>query len=287
MASSKAVPPALNPQNDHCEIIRLAIEDGLVWDMVRALEIALFRTFAAPSISKLLDRTGEFEKNGQKRYDDTALLLLNILRHGYDSDEGQRAIARMNGTHAHYRISNDDFLFTLSTFVIDPIRWTEQFGWRRFTEDEKESLFLTMIAVGQRMKIQALPNSRAAMTAWSDQYVAQQFQHSDANQRVADATIRIVEHWLPRIFRPLVRPVTAGLLDSATREAVGLQLPSPWLNAVIRFLLRSRAVLKRLGPLTLPPQWPTGQRSYPKGYEIEQLAPEKLLRMEQQASRQK
>lgn len=59
----------LDPQVDHCRIVHLTICDGFLWDVTRSLELALFRTFAAPSIGGLLHRTGEFEKNGQKRYD--------------------------------------------------------------------------------------------------------------------------------------------------------------------------------------------------------------------------
>ncbi len=45
------------------------------WDLNRALELALLKTFCVPSISGLLARTGEFEQRPRKRYDDTGLML--------------------------------------------------------------------------------------------------------------------------------------------------------------------------------------------------------------------
>jgi hypothetical protein len=66
----------LDPDLDRIEIVRRMVRFEFPWDMMRSLELALFRTFAVPSIGTLLDRTGEFGKHTQKRYDDT--LLRNI-----------------------------------------------------------------------------------------------------------------------------------------------------------------------------------------------------------------
>lgn len=46
-----------------------------------ALEFALLRTYGIPSISRLLQKTGEFERDAGKRYDDTDLLLVEIVSH--------------------------------------------------------------------------------------------------------------------------------------------------------------------------------------------------------------
>ena len=41
------------------------------WDYVQGTGIAFMRDYGVPSISRLLDRTREFEDHGVKRYDDT------------------------------------------------------------------------------------------------------------------------------------------------------------------------------------------------------------------------
>src|SRR6185295_7242967 len=57
---------SLDPVKDHCRIVHLLTGYEFPWDVVRALEVALMRTFCSPSISHLLHRTGEFRKHGQK-----------------------------------------------------------------------------------------------------------------------------------------------------------------------------------------------------------------------------
>jgi hypothetical protein len=99
------------------------------WDINKALEFALLQTFAVPSISGLLDRTGEFSNRTLKRYDDTAILIREVLSNGLDSDRAQRAFRRINDMHGRFRIANDDFLYVLSTFVFPLLTgWTGSAG---------------------------------------------------------------------------------------------------------------------------------------------------------------
>jgi hypothetical protein len=53
-------------------------------------ELALYRTYCVPSITALLDKTGEFYKRTQKRYDDTALIVAEIAKWGYESERGRQ-----------------------------------------------------------------------------------------------------------------------------------------------------------------------------------------------------
>ena len=78
----------------------------------------------------MLDRTGEFAQRSQKRYDDTDIIVSELLEWGYDSERGKRALRRLNQLHGRFTIANEDFLYVLSTFIFEPIRWNEQFGWR-------------------------------------------------------------------------------------------------------------------------------------------------------------
>ncbi len=107
--------------------------------MTRALELALFRTFAVPSIARLLDQTRQFTDDTQRRYDDTAIIINEILLNGYDSGRGRDFIKRMNRIHGQYQISNEDFLYTLSTFIFEPVRWIDRFGWRQTYPNEREA----------------------------------------------------------------------------------------------------------------------------------------------------
>lgn len=68
----------LDPERDHQRIVHLSSGFKFPWDSIRALEIALYRTYCVPSISALLDRTGEFHKNAQRRDDDTSILVAEM-----------------------------------------------------------------------------------------------------------------------------------------------------------------------------------------------------------------
>ena len=50
---------SLDPAKDHCRIVYLTTGYEFPWDMVRALEVALMKTFCSPRISELLHRTGK------------------------------------------------------------------------------------------------------------------------------------------------------------------------------------------------------------------------------------
>ena len=117
---------------------------SIFMDINKALEFALLQTFAVPSISGLLDRTGEFSNRTLKRYDDTAILIREVLSNGLDSDRARRAFRQMIDMHGRFRIANDDFLYVLSTFVSAPlIGWTGLAG--ASTDEEREAWFLYSI----------------------------------------------------------------------------------------------------------------------------------------------
>ena len=95
----------LDPVKDHQRIVFLSSCYDFPFDTTRALEFALFRTFCVPSISGLLDRTGEFGNRAQKRYDDTDIIISELLEWGYESDRGRRAIQRLNELHGRFSIA--------------------------------------------------------------------------------------------------------------------------------------------------------------------------------------
>jgi len=119
------------PRSRKQRIVFLSTRCDFPFDTTRALELALFRTYGVPSISGLLDRTGEFQHRPDKRYDDTDIVVSELMEWGYESERGKRALRRMNQLHGRFQIANDDFLYVLSTFIFEPIRWNRKFGWRQ------------------------------------------------------------------------------------------------------------------------------------------------------------
>jgi hypothetical protein len=243
------------------------------WDTTRALELALFRTFASPRIGGLLFTTGEFMQRAQKRYDDTDLIVSEILEHGFDSERGGRAIARMNALHARFKIRNEDFLYVLSTFVVEPIRWNARFGWRRMTAAEQQAWFSFWRAVGARMAIHDLPDDLASFARFSEDYETAEFRHTPANAAVGGATRALFMGWFPRPLRPLVRRAIHAMLDDRLRAAFGWPAPPAWLCRAVAAALRLRAVCVRLLPARPRYRTRIARADYPHGYRIEALGP--------------
>ncbi len=268
---------ALDARRDCQRIVHLLASCEFPFDLLRATELALFHTYGSRSVSRLLDRTGEFARRGQKRYDDTRLLIAQFMEDGWDTDAGRRSIAQMNHIHSHFSIPNEDYLFVLWTFIDFPIRWVDDFGWRPFTPHEREAWFAFWLGIGQHMGLDGLPATREDFDAFVQAYEAREFVHEPANQRVADATIAIMAAWLPRPLRFAVRPVVAALVPERLLPAIGLAPAPAWLAAAVRATLRLRARGKRFVSLERHPTLLAGSRnrSYPGNrYRIEALGPE-------------
>jgi uncharacterized protein (DUF2236 family) len=265
----------LDPVRDHQRIFFLTTRYDFPFDTTRALELALFRTFAVGSIGALLHRTGEFERRAQKRYDDTDLLLSEIMEWGYDGDRGRAALERINAIHGRFRIANEDFIYVLSTFVFEPIRFNERFGWRRLTEAERLAMFYFWREVGRRMGIRDIPASVEALQAYSEAYEREFFRPAAAGRHVGLATRELFAGWFPRPLRPLIRQAIYALLDDRTREAFGFPRPHPLVRRLVLSALGGRAAVLRWMPRRRRPLLRTARRppTYPAGYRIEQLGP--------------
>lgn len=275
----------LDSRQDCQRIAHLLAGYEFPWDYQRALELALFYTYGSASVSKLLDGTGEFRKNGQKRYDDTRLLMTHLIDSGWDGEFGRRALARINQSHGHYRIPNDDFLFVLWTFIDFPVRWTGQYAHRAMTGHEQQAWFHFWEGVGERMGITGIPETKAVFDRWIEAYKAQAFVPDAASARVAAATVGILEGWLPPRLRRPVAPLVYSFFDDDPQflAAIGVRKPPffvrPLLETALRALGRTRRVLA-------PGDYPTRpdssvNRSYgEEGYRIEDLRPHKLKERE-------
>ena len=266
---------APDPQRACQEVARHLATVAFPWDTTRALELALFRAFASARIGGLLHGTGEFEARTRKRYDDTDLIISEIIEHGVDSPRGSRAIARMNALHARFRIANEDFLYVLSTFVFEPIRWNARFGWRRMTDTEKLAWFCFWRLVGDRMRISKTPDSLAQFECFSRAYEAANFRCTEANRRVALATRELFASWFPALLRPLVRGSIHALLDPPLLAAFALRPVPFWLVWAAERALRLRAWTLRWLPKRRRPKRRTQipRADYPQGYRIESLGP--------------
>jgi hypothetical protein len=265
---------ALDPERDFVQIARLLGFYEFPWDTEQALSLALFRTYAVPSIGGLLDRTGEFTRATQKRYDDTALLLDAMLRDGMEDGEGREALRRMNRMHGAYPISNDDFRYVLATFVVSPVRWNARYGWRRLTPAEVRAGVAYYRRLGALMGIRDLPQSYPEFERLHDDYERDHFGFDPGGRRVADATLDLMASWYPRPLRPLLRRASIALLEDHLVAAFGFPPVRRWERALVTGAVRLRGRLVRMLPPRERPRHATDSpniRSYPRGFDVRTL----------------
>ena len=264
----------LDPATDYEEIYRISTTLEFPWDMEQALSFALFRTFAVPSIGRLLDATGEFCTRTQKRYDDTALLLDEVSRHGLHEPGGRRAIRRINQMHGAYDIPPGDMRYVLSTFVVVPRRWVDDYGWRALSDVEVEASVRYYRELGRLMSIRDVPTTYAGFAELMDSYEAEHFAHHPGSRRVADATMSLLVGFYPRPLARATETFSRALMDRPLLDAFDYREPSRPVVLASRAALRLRARVESRLPARRTPLHVRDMpriRSYPGGYETEQL----------------
>lgn len=276
---------ALDPARDYARMLRIMARHEFPLDLLLAGELAQLKTFAIPRISALLARTGQYQRQSVKRLDDTRAILTEIMEDGVEGPHGSQMVEHLNRIHGHYRIDNEDYLYTLSLFIFEPLRWLERHGWRQPTEAEREGLYQSFAALGRGMRITDIPPTRAAFAAWRDDYRLRMEAFAPSNMAVTEGAISGLRQLLPWPLRPLTRPLVKVLLDDpALLAALGLGRPSRLLGALVRLLLKGRALwLRRFNrweydsfqDSALARHYP----SYPQGYQPFRLGPEKLIRL--------
>ncbi|MEU7177366.1 oxygenase MpaB family protein [Streptomyces celluloflavus] len=263
----------LDPERDFLRIYRITATHEFPWDMTRALELALYRTYAVPSIGRLLAETAELTDRTQKRYDDTALLLDAVVEHGFDGTDGRTAIRRINQMHRSYDISNDDMRYVLCTFVVVPKRWIDNYGWRQLTEHELRAIAAYYHTLGRHMGITGLPETYQDFERHLDDYERAHFGWDEGARRVSDATLDLMAGWYGPLA-PVVRGASMALLDDALLDAFRYERPGPAVRAAVHTALKLRAKAVRLLPPRRSPHYARQNpeiKGYPNGFRVADL----------------
>ncbi len=265
----------MDPVRDHQRIGRLSASVDFPWDTQRAYELALLKTFAVPSSSHLLAATGEFLERTAKRHDDTVAVIATLGLEGYDSPQGREALRAMNRAHRGHAIPADEYRYTLSLFVLEPLRWNERFGWRPLSEVERQAGFHFWREVGRRMGIPDLPPSLTAMEAQSRSFEERKVRFDPVNRKLLDVTIdRVLARSLPGPLRRLGAGAVHVLFDDATRAAFGVRPPPAALRWAVLGGLRARAAALRRLPARREPVGLPWLPSHPNGIDWDRVGPD-------------
>ncbi|WP_433698326.1 oxygenase MpaB family protein [Nocardiopsis sp. CA-288880] len=266
----------LDAEADCVRIMQILNSHEFPWDMGRALGIALYRTYAVPSIGGLLGRTNEFTGSTQKRYDDTALILGNMMRHGFGPGKGRDSLRRMNQMHRSYDIGNDDYRYVLSTFVVMPVRWLNDhgYGWRRLSGHEIAAITHYYRRLGKYMGIKDIPGTYEEFRDLLDSYEREHFAYTEGGRAVSDSTLDLMVTFYPPRVAGLARRFSMAILDDALIETFRYEPPSRAWRRSADLALKLRAkVVRRMRPRE-EPLWADMNpniRSYPEGYDVDRI----------------
>lgn len=212
----------------------------------KSLQFALFRTYGIPSISRLLVQTGLLSsaKTSSKRYTDTVVLIADFMSYPPGSPRAAEAIARMNFLHSAYiktgQISNDDMLYTLSLFALEPIRWIDRWEWRRLEMIERCAAATFWKEVGDAMSIDysALKNGRKVsdgentgtwtdglhwledVEEWAEAYQKKCMVPHIDNHKTAEETTALLLWHVPKWAKVAGQKIVCVLMDDRLRIAM-------------------------------------------------------------------
>lgn len=264
----------LDPDIEYEEMSRIVAQHEFPWDLQQALSFALFRTYAVPSIGRLLFETNEFTKNVQRRHDDTVLILDAIATDGMASQDGRTAIRRMNKMHGSYEISNDEMRYVLSTFVVTPSRWIGLYGWRKGLPAEQLAAVRYYQRLGRLMGIKDIPANFEEFSDLMDAYEAAHFAYDEGARAVADSTLSLLASFYPVFPASIARAFSLSLMEPHLLEAFGYKRPAAPVVFLSRGALKLRARIVHFLPPRREPKRARDIRevkSYPDGYRVDDL----------------
>lgn len=176
--------------------------------------------------------------------------------------------------HGRFPIANRDFIYVLTTFVFEPIRWIERFGWRALTENEKRAIFNYYRELGRRMNIADIPEDFAALDRYNREFERNRFRFAETNGHIGGITRDLLlSFYVPWFLIPITRPFAHALMDEPLLKAMGFAEPPALVRQMMTGALKLRGRLIRWLPERRQPRLLTKVRrpTYPEGYEIEEL----------------
>ena len=175
-------------------------------------------------------------KNAGKRYADTTVLIADIFGHEPSSEHAIASFGRLNYLHGVYResgqILDDDMLYTLALFAIEPIKWIERYDWRKLSDLEKCAMGTFIKSMGDAMLIDYgnLPSGKQGFQdgiqwleeiwQWSEEYEIKQMVPHEDNHQTANETTAILIFTVPNFLKGVGKQAVSAVMDDRLRRAM-------------------------------------------------------------------
>ncbi|KAJ7262727.1 hypothetical protein B0H12DRAFT_1104192 [Mycena haematopus] len=234
--SAKFRARTLTPEESQ-DVIQLAYMYDMPSLSEYSLAFALFKTYGIPTISQLLLHTKQLASQAlvARRYADTEILIGTWLacplagrslsadpEAPADDPRASIALARVNWLHSKYKISNEDYLYTLGLFTFEPEAWAARYGWRPLSPLERYATFVYWTEIGRKMNIKNIPSTAEEFQAWLQSYEEEHMIPAQSNRDVAKHTMDELLFMAPETFgiRSFLEGITRSLLEDRTRIAM-------------------------------------------------------------------
>lgn len=243
---------ALDVRSDYRRYAQLSFETryGQPIFLHALFSVAFAYNMGDPEIAAVLHRggRGKIMHSTRRRNFETLVFLGQIYQEGQEL-QLLAILAEVKKRHSPYQISNDLFLYTLSTFACLPKRLADRFG-QQIDPKALESQFQLWYHVGQKMGIEAIPSTLDDFLAWMHDYERRHFRYTPAAEQVTRAlAVEWAEYWFPKFAQPIAIKLFFALIDQPTRRVLGVDDDVPWYLDQ----LTTRAVTAYLAALNLLP----------------------------------
>ena len=142
----------------------------------------------------------------------------------------------MNFLHSRYqrsgKITNDDMLYTLGLFALEPSRWINQYEWRTLSDVEMCAFGTYWKNMGDDMEISFIKLPSAAkgwqdglhwleeLKSWSADYEEAHMVPADTNKQLADSQLDSLLPKSPAKFRDSCKMMIVVLLGDRLRRSM-------------------------------------------------------------------
>ncbi|KAF9096929.1 hypothetical protein BGX27_001062 [Mortierella sp. AM989] len=144
-----------------------------------------------------------------------------------DDARANAAVERINFFHSHYNIAQEEFLYTLGLFVIEPIYLVNKYEWRPFTVLEENAMLAVWTDLGRKMGIENIPKTVRDFEDWVEDYESRKMKYAPVNNKMADCSIAVSQALVTTPeAKARVKKFLIALMSQRNRAAVGYPEPS-------------------------------------------------------------
>ncbi|KAI0512811.1 hypothetical protein F5B22DRAFT_295328 [Xylaria bambusicola] len=219
-----------------------------------ATNAVFFKAEGIPSIAKLVARAA---RRSTPRKGPSAAPLDLLGRPGASATKA--AVDRVNYIHSFYRpsgkMSDDDLLYVLCLFALEPIRCVERFEYRRLTALERRALATLWKALGEELRI---PFDRlgegggdalewlAELERWGQEYEERFREKTPESVFLGEKQLDAWVSGVPLFFlRRWARECVAVLIEPGLRRAMGIETPSTLAVVLVESVIGARKFIRR------------------------------------------